>query len=723
MAILNIDKRTVTAELRNGRQNETGSVSSSGSIASSQGSLLAFKNGLVQSGNTVSLSGKYIGNTNYLGVFNITGATVSTVSGVTTANVSGFTGNAVNIKGDLYVDGNITASKDVIAYFASASTTTVLDALSVSQPLFKLGNNISLNYDSSQFTIDAGKLKLINSISTGTTFSGDWNSITNKPVFATVATSGSYNDLINKPDFSQYQQILFTKQGDTIYANQGLNLHVDGNITASKDVISYFASASTTTVLDALSVSQPLYKLGNNISLNYSSYYFDTDQGQLIIKPDVVATKAHTHQISGITGLQTVLDSKISSYNLTNSYLPIYNNSRLENSSIRENNAVFIDNQVYISGNTSINGNTEITGDLHVDGNITASKDVIAYFASASTSTVLDALSVSQPLFKAGNNISLNYNSSQFEILSGSTFSIKSGILTTVSWSNVTNKPNFATVATSGNYQDLINKPAITSTISGATDYSQYFNTSKKALSALAVDWSGVNNKPNFATVATSGSYTDLSNKPTIYTTIAGLTDYSTYFDASNFIKKATYASNAGYASTASVADSANAVYWSNVLNRPSLSTVASTGSYTDLINKPSTFTPAAHTIASHSDVSSYFSGTKALTASVADSANAVTWSNVTSKPSTFTPASHTIASHSDVSSYFNGTKALTAATADTASAAITSFQIKNSGGSVIWTVTLSGNDLYFNNGSNRAKLDASGNLYASGEVTAYASI
>jgi hypothetical protein len=32
------------------------------------------------------------------------------------------------------------------------------------------------------------------------------------------------------------------------------------------------------------------------------------------------------------------------------------------------------------------------------------------------------------------------------------------------------------------------------------------------------VDWSGVTGKPDFATVATSGSYNDLTNKPTIPT-------------------------------------------------------------------------------------------------------------------------------------------------------------------------------------------------------------
>ena len=54
-----------------------------------------------------------------------------------------------------------------------------------------------------------------------------------------------------------------------------------------------------------------------------------------------------------------------------------------------------------------------------------------------------------------------------------------SGFLSVVDWDDITDKPTFATVATSGSYTDL-------------------------------------SNTPNLATVATSGSYTDLSNRPTI---------------------------------------------------------------------------------------------------------------------------------------------------------------------------------------------------------------
>ena len=69
----------------------------------------------------------------------------------------------------------------------------------------------------------------------------------------------------------------------------------------------------------------------------------------------------------------------------------------------------------------------------------------------------------------------------------------------------IKNKPSLATVATSGSYNDLSNKPTIPAA-QIQSDWSQS-DTS-------VVDY--IKNKPNLATVATSGSYNDLSNKPTI---------------------------------------------------------------------------------------------------------------------------------------------------------------------------------------------------------------
>jgi len=70
---------------------------------------------------------------------------------------------------------------------------------------------------------------------------------------------------------------------------------------------------------------------------------------------------------------------------------------------------------------------------------------------------------------------------------------------------NYTLSSNLATVATTGSYTDLTNTPSIPAA-QVQSDWNQSDNT--------AVDY--IKNKPNLATVATTGSYNDLSNKPTI---------------------------------------------------------------------------------------------------------------------------------------------------------------------------------------------------------------
>ena len=72
---------------------------------------------------------------------------------------------------------------------------------------------------------------------------------------------------------------------------------------------------------------------------------------------------------------------------------------------------------------------------------------------------------------------------------------------------------DLATVATSGSYNDLSNKPTIPAA---------QVNSNWDAVSGVAQ----ILNKPTLATVATSGSYSDLSNKPTIPT----ITDNTTYY-------------------------------------------------------------------------------------------------------------------------------------------------------------------------------------------------
>lgn len=121
---------------------------------------------------------------------------------------------------------------------------------------------------------------------------------------------------------------------------------------------------------------------------------------------------------------------------------------------------------------------------------------------------------------------------------SASTFATKfkeftAGSATSVPWSGVTGKPTFATVATSGSYNDLTNKPTIpsaytlptaSSTVLGGVKIGSGINISSGAISAtyLSVGAAAASHThtasqvTGLATVATSGSYNDLTNKPSI---------------------------------------------------------------------------------------------------------------------------------------------------------------------------------------------------------------
>lgn len=168
---------------------------------------------------------------------------------------------------------------------------------------------------------------------------------------------------------------------------------------------------------------------------------------------------------------------------------------------------------------------------------------------------------------------------------------------------------NLADVATSGSYTDLTNKPSIPSKTSDLTNDSGFLTThqdisGKQDKSNIVTSWSvttsdakypseklvksdldkkvdKVNGKglstndydntakntvDNLATVATSGSYNDLSNKPTIPTVVDVVADNN-----ANAVS-----SNAVYDAVALKASSAD------------LATVATSGSYNDLTDKPS---------------------------------------------------------------------------------------------------------------------------------------
>ena len=185
---------------------------------------------------------------------------------------------------------------------------------------------------------------------------------------------------------------------------------------------------------------------------------------------------------------------------------------------------------------------------------------------------------------------------------------------TTTADDYIKNKPSLATVATSGSYNDLTNKP----TIPAAQVQSNWTQTT-----TTAVDY--IKNKPNLAAVATSGSYNDLSNKPTIPTVnnatltiqkngtnvqtftanqstnatanISVPTKTSDLSNDSGFLTSIPTASastlggvkvGSGLSiSNGVLSTNATAPDWSDITNKPTFATVATSGSYNDLSNKP----------------------------------------------------------------------------------------------------------------------------------------
>ena len=103
---------------------------------------------------------------------------------------------------------------------------------------------------------------------------------------------------------------------------------------------------------------------------------------------------------------------------------------------------------------------------------------------------------------------------------------------------------SLAEVATSGSYNDLLDKPSIPA---------PQVNSDWNANSGV----SQILNKPNLANVATSGNYNDLSNKPSI-----PAAQVNSDWNANSGVRQ--------------------------ILNKPSLATVATSGNYNDLNNKPS---------------------------------------------------------------------------------------------------------------------------------------
>lgn len=144
---------------------------------------------------------------------------------------------------------------------------------------------------------------------------------------------------------------------------------------------------------------------------------------------------------------------------------------------------------------------------------------------------------------------------------------------------NYTLTTSLATVATSGSYNDLSNKPSIPTNTSDLNNDSGFIDKDVNNLTNYTLSSS-------LATVATSGSYADLLNKPTIWDATIKIQKNST--DIDSFTTNATTWKTINISVPTTVAELSDSSDYATVA---SLAAVATSGSYNDLSSKPTIWT------------------------------------------------------------------------------------------------------------------------------------
>ena len=268
-------------------------------------------------------------------------------------------------------------------------------------------------------------------------------------------------------------------------------------------------------------------------------------------------------------GLQ-IANTDVLSVNLAGSDLPVATNSTLGAIKVGTglnivdgvlNNAVTA-YALPIASSTILGGVKVGTG-LTIDaGTGVLSSSVTAYTLPTASNTILGGIKVGDGLSISGTGV-LSASGYTLPTAGVGTIGTKGGVK--VDGQTITIDNGVISAAISGQVQ---------------TNWAQTTNT--------AVDY--IKNKPAFSTVATSGSYTDLTNKPTIpaaqvnsdWTAVSGVAQIlnkpalfsGSYTDLTNKPTIPAAQVNSDWNSTSGVAQ---------ILNKPTLFS----GSYTDLTNKP----------------------------------------------------------------------------------------------------------------------------------------
>ena len=432
----------------------------------------------------------------------------------------------------------------------------------------------------------------------------DWDAVSgvsqilNKPTLATVATSGDYDDLLNKPtipaaqvqsDWNQTndQAVDFIKNKPTIPTGVVVDQSYNASSTnaqsgtavagalATVNQVPASTSADEDKVLTVNSSGTPVWAAAQGGGADVT---VDTTNNNIEFGSDVVLHYTVTDGGSVTwTGSRNEFSGTLFEWRWDNSEpapsatltLTIPNNiSRtgnaitsvvfkdVSNSICTVSGGTLLSNGVIQAGTytvtassaattVTIKATVTFTNSLSpVDGTyISAGFDATTLGISGGTPTADLMPNVARTSADNGKVLGITDTSGTLGWVAQTPAQVNADWDAVSGVSQIINKPSLATVATSGSYNDLSNKPSIPAA---------QVNSDWNAASGVAQ----ILNKPSLATVATSGSYDDLTNKPSI-----PAAQVNSDWDAVSGV--------------------------SQILNKPALATVATSGSYADLSNKP----------------------------------------------------------------------------------------------------------------------------------------
>lgn len=361
---------------------------------------------------------------------------------------------------------------------------------------------------------------------------GSYNDLSNKPALATVATSGSYNDLSNKPTIPTVNNATLTIQKNgvdlqTFNANSATDKTANITVPTKTSDLTNDANFATTSQVNTAVGNEKTARQNADNALSGS---IDTINGAInksVVTDIIVDDNPSTTTIQLDATKTNIKTSTTATSNLP---LPVASSTQAGVMNTATFNAV-TQNTSDIEALT--NGAVAITG-------LAANPTQAALTSAWKTATGLTTLMNRAGIYDVTNTKYWTYytNDTTWHYTTGAA---------TVTVNTFTNDSEGIIKGSTATGQVFAENDG-TGSVNGWDTLSSAVADNTSKLSTIEqgaevnvqADWTEVDsaaddyikNKPNLATVATSGSYSDLSNTPTIPTTVAQLTDASDYYTA-----------------------------------------------------------------------------------------------------------------------------------------------------------------------------------------------